>query len=307
METSEPFVVGVTATHRRPAELARLLALLGAPLRAMVVVDNASDPATRAVAEASPVPAVYLAMETNLGCGGGLREGEQVALARFPEMTHLWILDDDCVVLPETLPLLLEAMARAGGDVAHPLTEGPEGRLGWFPGLLDRAKFAVARREPPPEEYLALCGDEPVPFSWSQGVALLATRRVLDELGLHRADYLVRGEDLEFSLRITHRHLGIYVPKARVRHLPPSGSAPRESEYAKHRAMLQNIAYTACRLPHGRRILRTLPGNWWRFLRTWGASPRVLGEAAGALWLGAICGWPAGRVAGASPRRGQRN
>jgi GT2 family glycosyltransferase len=299
METNEPFVVGVTATYRRPHELARLLASLGAPLRAMVVVDNAGDPATRVVSEASPVPALYLPMEKNLGCGGGLRAGEEAALARFPALTHLWILDDDCEVQPETLSLLLAAMARAGADVAHPLTESAEGRLAWFPGLLDRAKFGVARREPPPEEYLARCGDEPVPFSWSQGIALLVTRRVLADLGLHRADYLVRGEDLEFSLRITHRHLGIYVPKARVRHLPPAGSAPREIEYGKHRAMLQNLAYTAFWLAHGHRILRTLPGNWWRFLRTWGISPRVLGDAARVLWLGAVCGWPAGGSAGA--------
>lgn len=294
METPEPSVVGVTATYRRPQELARLLASLSAPVRAMVVVDNANDPATRAVAEASAVPMVYLPMDANLGCGGGLRAGEQAALERFPAMTHLWILDDDAVVQPKTLPTLLAEMARTGADLAHPLTEDGEGRLGWFPGMLDRAKFDVARRSPMPEEYVARCGDEPVPLSWSQGIALLVTGCVLEELGPHRGDYWVRGEDLEFSLRITFRHLGIYVPKARVRHLPPAASSSPEEEYVKHRAMLRNLAYTGCHLAHGRRLLRTLPGNWWRFMRTWGFSLRVLADAARAFWQGAVRGLPAG-------------
>jgi GT2 family glycosyltransferase len=294
METREPFVVGVTATYRRPRELARLLESLRAPLGAIVVVDNANDPATRAVAEASSVPVVYLPMESNLGCGGGLRAGEQAALERFSALTHLWILDDDAVAQPETLTTLLAEMARAGADVSHPLTEDSEGRLGWFPGFLDRARFDVVRHSPVPEEYIARCGDEPAPFSWAQGIALLVTRRVLDELGPHRGDYWVRGEDLEFSLRITFRHLGIYVPKARVRHLPPASSSSREEEYVKHRAMMRNLAYTACHLPHGRRLLRTVPGNAWRFLRTWGAMPRVLRDLASAVWMGAVRGLPAG-------------
>ena len=105
----------------------------------------------------------------------------------------------------------------------------------------------------------------------------------------------MRGEDLEFSLRLTHRERGVFVPTALVEHLPPpSTPAAREEEYVKHRAMIQNIAYTALRLPHGRRIARTIPGNCRRFLRTWGWNPRVLGDTLAALWRGAILARPAG-------------
>src|SRR5258708_37321404 len=161
-------------------------------------------------------------------------------------------------------------MPRFGGDAAPPLAEDPAGRLSWFPGLIDRDKFRAIRQPQTPAEFMARCGPEPIAFSWSQGIALLVTRRVLRELGLHRADYWVRGEDLEFSLRITYRWPGLYVPLARVRHLPPPASCALAIECRKHQAMLRNLAYTACRLPHGRRLLRTLPGNWWRFFRTWG-------------------------------------
>jgi GT2 family glycosyltransferase len=132
---------------------------------------------------------------------------------------------------------------------------------------------------------------------------LLVTRRAIEELGYHRTDYWVRGEDLEFSLRITHRFRGLYVPRARVAHLPPEpvGEASRESEYAKHRAMLQNIAYTALRLPHGRRIFRTIPGNWRRFLSTWGFTPRAFGGAIEAFWRGAVQGRPVGTALRSGP------
>lgn len=294
-----PAVVALIATFRRPLEIARLLASLEKiphGLHAAVLVDNAADPATHAAAAGRGFPVEYLAPGENLGCGGGLALAGQRALERFgAALTHVWILDDDAVVTPECLEILLTAMAREEADAAHPLTVAEDGALGWFPGLLDREKFRVIREPGSPEHFLAQCGDAPVPISWSQGIALLVTRRAVAELGWHRTDYWVRGEDLEFSLRLTHRFRGIYVPAARVAHLPPAATtaAPGE-EYWKHRAMLQNIAYTALRLPHGHRIARTIPGNSLRFLRTWGWKPRVLADVVSAFLRGAVAGKPAG-------------
>jgi len=301
----EAKVVAVTATYRRPFEVERLLRSLEASecrLHALVIVDNASDEAIRTLAAASSLRIEYFAPKSNLGCGGGLGAGERLVLEQFGgEFTHLWILDDDAVVFPETLGHLLEAMAECEADVAHPLTVGPKGDLGWFPGLTDREKFRAVKRAKAPEDFISQCGADPTPFSWSQGIALLVSRRALEQLGFHRGDYWVRGEDLEFSLRITHRYHGIYVPNARVRHLPPEGGASAspssaDDEYRKHLAMLQNIAYTSLRLPHGRRIARTIPGNWWRFVRTWGAKPKVLADVLGSFWNGAIRGNAAGTM-----------
>ena len=294
-----PWVVAVIATYRRPAELARLLHSLEqirSGLKRVIVMDNADAPEVRQVVEATSLATDYISTVGNLGCGGGLRLAEKTALERFPELTHIWILDDDAVVKPNTLDVLLTAMEREHADVAHPLTESRDGYLSWFPGLLDAEKFRAIRRKQTADEFIARCGDEPVAFSWSQGIALLVTRRGLDELGFHRSDYWVRGEDLEFSLRLTHRFRGIYVPAARVQHLPPESAGPQsqEIEYSKHRAMLQNLAYTAIRLRHGRRLVRTLPGNWLRFVRIWGKRPYVLADILKTLLRGALLGQPAG-------------
>lgn len=296
---SDRLVVAATATYGRPAELARLvhsLAQVSPALHGAVVVDNAAQPETVAVAKSSAFPIHRIASDRNLGCGGGLALAEKTIFQVFPEFTHIWILDDDAVVVPNALDVLLDAMEREKAEVAHPLVVAADGFLGWFPGLLDKEKFRAIRRRQTPEEFVARCGADPIRFSWSQGIALLVTRRAFEDVGFHRDDYWVRGEDLEFSLRITHRGRGIYVPRACVEHLPPKEveASTGAVEYAKHRAMLQNLAYTSFRQPHGRPLARTIPGNWLRFVRTWGWRAGVVADAALTLARGAFLGLPAG-------------
>jgi hypothetical protein len=298
------FVVGVVATHQRPGEIARLLRSLescGETLGAMVIVDNSGDEETRRIVQSAACDARYLAPGVNLGCGGGLRLAETKAMEWFGDrFTHLWILDDDAEVSPGALDALIGDMQAGGAEAGCPMITDRRGHIGWFPGLLDAIKFRAIRDLARPEEFLAACGAAPVPFSWSTGVALLVSKRAVAELGFHRDDYWMRGEDLEYSLRITGCHRGIFVPRATVRHLPPDTARPDTdaagAEYWKHAALLQNVCYTALRLRHGRRIARTIPGNYLRFLRTW--SRGAAGDAARAFWLGAVLGKPAGMAGG---------
>ncbi|MEI6561032.1 MAG: glycosyltransferase [Verrucomicrobiota bacterium] len=290
-----PFVVVVVATWRRASELARLLASLTQvqmPL-AVLVVDNADDAATQSAVDAAHgrLPVERLVPGTNLGCGGGLAYGEQVALHRFPQATHFWLLDDDTEVCVGALEGLVSAMTAEGADIGCPMITNAQGEIGWFPGLLERKAFRVIRTAPTPAAYQAQCGDHPVRFSWATGVSLLVTRAALEACGGHRADFWIRGEDLDFTLRLTFRGIGVFVPGAQIKHLPaPSAEDPAERH--KHALMLQNIAYISLHLPHGRRILPTLPGNVWRYLKTWG--PRGIGALMNALWRGGVLRQPGG-------------
>ena len=288
-------VVTVTATYRRPAELQRLLDSLGkstVPLHGIVITDNADDAATRTLVEKAG--ARYVSAPGNPGCGAGLALAEAAALAAFPELTHVWILDDDVVVEPETLGTLLAA----GAGSACPQAADARGGLNWFPGLLDRAKFDILRRAETPDDYLRICGPSPEPFSWATGVALLVARPILEKAGLHRGDFWVRGEDLDFSLRCTQAAPGVYVPTARVAHLPPGGGLVVDDfpERMKHAAMLQNAAFLSARTSHGRRLIRHVPGNSFRHLRRFGLA--AFADVVRATWLGAVRGLPAGAPGG---------
>ena len=291
----EPFIVAIVATFRRASLLERLLLSLEntqVPL-AVLIVDNADDPQTVAVVNAlgDRLKVTRLVPGCNLGCGGGLEYGEREALKRYPQATHFWILDDDVEVAPGALEQMLKAMKEHNAIVACPTILDTRGRMNWIPGLLDHAAFRLIKTRCTPEKYLAHCGSAPVRFSWAAGVSLLVTKGALERFGLHRSDFWIRGEDIEFSLRLTHRATGVFVPDAVVTHVHPIGSTA-ESERKKEQAMLRNHAYIALHLPHGRKILSKLPGNIWRFLKAFGW--RHLGEVFVALWQGGILKRPAG-------------
>lgn len=298
----QPMVVVLTATYRRAAHLERMLASLepGAVRLAVLVIDNADDPATAAVVEKARerMEIDRIVPGENLSCGGGLALGEKAALERYGDrMTHLWMMDDDIQVAPGTLSRLVAAMTEEGAALACPLITYPDGRIGWFPGLLEKGPFDALRkgRVVTPEAYLEKFGPKPVPFSWATGVSLLVTRETLEETGLHRTDFWLRGEDFEFSLRISARHKAIFVPDTRITHYCFSGPYTPEAiamERKKQVAMLRNVAYIGGRLPHGRRIFRTLPGNLWRHCKNWGVGG--LPEGLRAYWQGGVAGHPAG-------------
>ena len=300
--SADPFVVAVVATFRRPVEVRRLLQsiLENAPeIRALVVVDNGSTEELAKFVEGWERTGLYLNPGENLGCGGGLRLAAETAWLRFQEeMTHLLVLDDDAVLASGAVVRLLNGMQSANAEVGCAMTVTAEGVVGWLPGVKRSLARRIEKHPLPPERYIDLFGDAPVPFTWAQGICLLATRRVIESAGFHRDDFWVRGEDLEYSLRLTQHVRGVWVPGAVVVHIPPPShtKSRTEAEYLKHCAMLQNVAYISVRLPHGRRILWTLPSNVLRFLRMWGATS--VWDLLLALWRGAIGNSPAGRGTG---------
>jgi GT2 family glycosyltransferase len=302
-------IVAVTATCRRPRELARLLASL-AGVDEIVVCDNAACAEVRGVVAGAPLRTHYLAPGENLGCGGGLRLAEQHAWqVAGATLTHLLVLDDDAVLAPDTVPGLVAALAREQASAAYPLVLAADGRTGWLPGLEQRAAHRLGKTPREAAEYRAslaavdsAAGGRCPSFIWAQGICLLVARAALEQAGFHRDDFWVRGEDLDFSLRLTAQGRGIFVPEIAVRHLPPDAATTSRvaAEYLRHAAMVQNIAYLALTQPHGRRIRDSLPGTGLRFVRTWGL--RALPDLCRALRRGSR-GEPAGRGAGRTFRR----
>lgn len=288
-------VLALVVTHRRPALLARLLdslePLSEEGLGGVVVVDNGGDAATADLLRARPFVTAHLRLEGNPGFGPAMRRGIAWVQANSPA-THLLITDDDTVWPRGALASLLEtARTRAAGLVV-PLITDAAGAIGYFPGLTDRAAFRVIRQAGlRPEDFRARCGSGPFAFTWAPSCAWLLARSAVGAVGLPREDFGFMAEDIEYGLRVTHRQPGLLDARVAVDHLPPRTKRGPEGR-AVAALHLQNIAFITCRLPHGRRSLRHLPGGVWRYLRSQGLG--ALPEALRLLWLGAVRGRPGG-------------
>jgi GT2 family glycosyltransferase len=292
-------VAGVVAAYKRPAMLRTLLDSMkeAGRLSKMIVVDNGFDAQTEAICREQPFPVLYHRPDRNLGCGGGVGRGLTLGL-QDPDITHLCCFDDDAHATPGAVEALIRGMIAVEADVAVPLVVNAEGYIGWTPGLQEgQASRTLRRSRLRPAEYRAACGLGAVPFSWAPWPVVALSARVVRECGIPRDDFWLCAEDLEFTLRLTYRHRGVLVPAAVCRHLPPPSSGGDDVEsphYLRFCLMLQNASYIATRLPHARRILRNLPGNYWRFLRTFGCNAATVRDVWAAWWRGAMRGKPAG-------------
>lgn len=303
-------IAAVIPSFGRPALLARLLASLHevkpAPPR-VIVVDNLGDGSARRVVDEAALPDVHVLVPgRNLGTGGGVAYGFKYAL-KDPAVRYCSQLDDDAVVEPGVFIELERALAGCTAGAAAPMILRTDGGIGWFPGLQDRRKWRVilrARHHLSPEEYLAECGPDPVPFTWSAWPVTLFKRSAIERVGLPREDIWYQATDVEYMLRLAAVEHNVWVPTARSWHLTPDLSERPRSRYWRDRIGLLNCSYVFVRLPHGRLALKHLPGTYWRFLRTWGPRPAVLADATRCFWWGALLGRPAGDSRAARFRAG---
>lgn len=316
-------VVVVVATYRRAEELRRLgrcLACQTHPVAAVVVADNADDAETRAVVDGFPVPATYLPMGANLGCGGGLRAAEEfllglgvkaagprAAVAGLPgddPGTHWWILDDDAVPPPETLEKLMGALSQSGAGLAVPLLADELGRIWGFPEPMEPAQRSLFRETELPAEVARILGPNPLGCFWATGACQLVSLEAVKKAGLHRGDFWMLGEDLDFSMRVSCVAGAVFRTDVVVPHLPPKavpGQSGR-SDYVKFCSLLQNLTYLAVWNRGSAHMYSYLPGNFRRFFRDEGWGPARLRDAVDCLVSG-FFGLPAGRGAGARIRR----
>jgi GT2 family glycosyltransferase len=289
-------VIVIVAAYKRPKTLKRLLDSLSGTsrLEQVIVIDNGQDEATKQVVVNSTLPVRYIDPGRNLNCGGGVRRGLEEGL-KSAKATHFWIFDDDAAAHPQALDRLLEAMEKSAADVAVPIILDEQGQIGWPPDLLDkRAKqFLRKTKNATPEDYLENCGPSPVPFSLAPWPNIIVTRRAIEEGGFPRDDFWLTGEDIEFTLRLTGKFKGVFVPTATCGHYPSGGSTSElahQAHYLRICLMLQNISYIMTRLRHGRRVLKYLPANYYRFFRKFGFSKQTFSDAVRAFFWGGILG-----------------
>jgi len=351
MEERMSKVVAVVVTWRRERELERLLASLEQttfPLHGCVVMDHAGTVPEEMSRRSFPVKIVQ--DTSNPGPGAGWANGTRHARDIFGK-TDVWYLDDDVVIPPDTLEILLREKggAAANGtqlgaveDAAHsrqdssfsktqggadacpglldaapsglnpldivaicPLLEDDAGRLWGFPEPVSKSDRKKIRAAATPADALRLLGPGPHPFCWATGACILVDGAAIETTGLHRGDFWMLGEDLEFSMRLAATGRAVFTCLAAVPHLPPEPpdkAEARRTDYRKFCALLQNLCFLSFHSPHSRHMWRYLPGNFRRFFRSHGMSPATIRDAATCFVQGAVCGHPSGHRSGAALR-----
>lgn len=304
--TLSPCVAVAIATHRREAELQRLLTALGQsnppPTGGIFVADNASSAETRAVCQAASGVA-WLPQPLNNGPGPAWNAAAAKALEN-PDVTHVLVLDDDVVLPAHALNGLLEALVTVRAGASAPLLFDQNDRLWAFPEPCEAALRTAIRRIHTPEECRQAFGLAPHPFCWATGACMLYTRQTFETLGFFREDFWMLGEDLEFSMRAASLLGGVFTAAVAVPHLPPPAKAAaiRTAHRLKFLALLQNLSYLAFHSPHRRHLRSYLPGNFKRYLRSEGWAPGTLWDGWCAFQAGALWKQPAGTAAGARLR-----
>ena len=126
-------VVALVLSHNAPQSLARCLEALAAqtvPPRAVVVVDNASEPPVlEATHSGGSLPTSVVRSDTNLGPAGGWALAFEEFLVGADDLA--WVLDDDIVPDPDCLETLLgEARRDPKAAFCFPRSVQPDGTVG---------------------------------------------------------------------------------------------------------------------------------------------------------------------------------
>lgn len=302
-------IVALVATRFRSDLLLRLLESLQRQVVrpfAVVVTDNGPDPATLALAGKSSLPLEILSPKTNLGFGGGLALAGQRALEKFPDLTHLLVMDDDAILSPHDVEAMLLSMESHQAGTVAPFLIDLSGKLQDVP---EPVLWSLARAIRPAShdlEKARALAPSGYPMAWCIGPCLLIRKDTWLRAGPPRSDMLAYGDDVEFSLRLSAVAPAWAEPSVTVTHAPPTQLNlplnPHQldtAHYRKFGMLLQNLAFTCVSTPRPRHLPLYLPGNARRFLKTFGFSAKNVFEIARRYFLGFL-GFPAGHSAGSS-------
>lgn len=179
-----------------------------------LVVDNASSDGTVEFVEATFHSDVsVLKLPQNRGGAGGFKAGLEEALRLGYE--YFWLMDDDHEVANDALEIMKDVLEKQSADVVGPviLSSARDGSLSWEIGP-ERVKY---------RDYETMRRDwggtgwfSKIPDAFN---AALYRRSVFERLGLPDDRLFIRGDEVEFGLRMEAHHVSAVVAtSAKVYH-----------------------------------------------------------------------------------------
>jgi N-acetylglucosaminyl-diphospho-decaprenol L-rhamnosyltransferase len=160
----------------------------------LLVVDNASDDGSQAVASSWPGARLHQRM-TNDGYGVAMNEG--AALVRERNPAYLLFLTQECILAPDALARMVAVLERRDDLVAVGpllLLAGRPDTV-WSSGGELRGRRLAARHDTTVREEVQVA-------TWLDGAALLVRAEEFYSAGGFRSDFFLYWEDVELCLRL---------------------------------------------------------------------------------------------------------
>lgn len=183
---------------------------------AIMVVDNASDDGTRealqGLIDAEAID--YRNTGANLGGAGGFNYGMREAVKAGYD--YCWVMDDDCMVHPDSLQGLIDAHRRLRGDYGFLSSV-----VRWKDGSI--CKMNVQRH--PLTRNIEDFSKPLQPCTLASFVSLFVPCRIVAELGLPIKDFFIWTDDWEFTRRVSRKYPCYVVGGSVVTHASANNGA----------------------------------------------------------------------------------
>jgi rhamnopyranosyl-N-acetylglucosaminyl-diphospho-decaprenol beta-1,3/1,4-galactofuranosyltransferase len=275
-------IAAVVVTYNRLEMLQHLVKVLSdvPDLDEVLVVDNASTDGTGEWLDRLDQPGVHArTLDSNTGGAGGFHEGLRWAVERGADLA--WLMDDDGTPQPGCLERLLE----------H------DGELDfWGPVVVDEAdpeRLVFPIRLPGGTRVVHEMADvrRAATAGLIQGIVIpfngvLVTRKLVDRIGLPRAEFFIWGDDHEYRLRAERAGARIAtVVDARVQH-PSVGALGTPMAFGR-----TTYNHTPSDLKHYCMARNNLVN-----LREYGGLPHAAAFVAKTLWFYSFTRTDPGRI-----------
>ncbi len=214
--------------------------------RRTVIVDNGSSDGSLDIIQARHPDVTLIRNGVNLGFTGGCNVGLQYA--REQGTDYVWLLNNDAVVPPRSLSILVEAAERSP-------KVGLVGPVVRFFDKPDEVQFAGTLLDPLSEEEthirLRAFGDPDDPNAWLVlvGTALLVKTDVINKIGLLDERYFAYCEDWDYSVRAFQAGFDVLVERAASILHKSTGSMGRESSIKEYYMVRNRYIFWRSHLP----------------------------------------------------------
>lgn len=222
-----PSVVAVVLTWNRKELLARCLSAIAAQTRPpgrIVVIDNASTDGTDELMAGrdrwGDVPLDHRRADRNDGASAGFRTC--FLAGAESDADYAWIMDDDVIPDADALAALLDAAGTVDEPISFLVSRavGPDGRS------MNVPEPDLRRPEGRYADWDRRLAEGLVKIRRATFVSILVPRETLARIAPPSADFVIWGDDADWTLRATAWRPAWMVAGSRVVHVRPTGGPP---------------------------------------------------------------------------------